>query len=207
MVLALTRGITIAAAERVNTLGPKLAQLVDLATISGADATNGTTAAIPWSQSATPTGVDNQFWQYTNNYTLLAVYGGASSQKRWDPIADGCSLKNQTGGTRSTFEAVCINSSTANLSADSFCFTGNIFIGALAEGPANGSFGMFKSFGKMKVKASGAIARGDFIKVNTANSTYQVVSAGSTLDGACGIALEAAAAGEVLAVLFGHNKT
>lgn len=214
MTLILTRGVTIAANESLGTLGPKLAQLVDLSTLSGLSQSDATLpVVIPQSSTTTPAGTTDGYMfavptnMNTDGCGLLNVYGGSSTQKRWEPISDGPSLKNTTGGARGVNEIVCISSGTAALSADSFCFTGNIMVGAIVEASVlNNAYMWMRNFGIHTFKCSGSVARGDYVGLNTANSTYQCISFGATLDGAFGVAIGPSSGGQVGVLCFGHNK-
>lgn len=211
MGLAITRTITISERESLNSLGVKLSQMIDLGTLSGLDATNGSSSVmIPYYSSVVPATYveDARVWHLSATNKLDSVFGGSSFQKRWEPMVMGCAMINGTASTRVPNDVVCTYATSGDLTSDLPCTTGNIIVGAYQVTTASGSYGIMKSFGRVTLAASGvSIARGAFVKANTVGSTYSVVSSGTILDGSCGVALAAAVGNAVDVLMWGHNKT
>lgn len=198
----------IAANESLNTLAAKITLMFQSATFQNfSDDESATSIAILRSQSSAPSSVVDDFWHDTTSRTLR-VYNGFSPSQRWNPIGIGMNLQNQTGGARVAGEVVGVSAGAGDLQYNQD--SSNLIAGVVGESTSDMALGLLRMSAKATVNVTGAVSRGDFLTKNSAGGNNNAISAGTTLDGAFGIALTANAgpgAGTVSAYLFPYNST
>ena len=200
----LTRGVTIAAAEPISTLGPKLAQLASLATFNGfSDDESDTTTIALRTQSTVPTATANDFWSDTTARQLRPYDTAlsASADNRWPMLGRGESMINGTAGTRVSGDVVGFsgtpNDFTYNADAT------NPVAGVVKESTSVSNYGGIQFAGICTVKADGTVVRGDFL--GKSGSAGNIATDIGGLANSFGIALTTPSCGVCTAYLWGYN--